>query len=76
MIRLFNLILYQPLFNLLVFLYNIVPGHDIGLAIILLTVLIKLILYPFSSQSIKAQKAMRDLQPKMDAIREKYKDQM
>jgi len=74
MISLFNTILYQPLFNFLVWLYNILPGHDIGLAIIILTVLIKLILYPFSLQSLRAQKALAELQPKIEELKNKYKD--
>lgn len=73
MIYLFNTILFQPLFNLLVFLYNIVPGHDIGLAIIALTILIKLLLYPLSQQSLKSQKAMQELQPKIDALKKQHK---
>lgn len=74
MVQLFNTILYQPLLNFLVFLYNIVPGHDLGVAIILLTLIIKLILYPLSRQSIKSQKALQDLQPKIDALKKQYKD--
>ena len=72
--QLFKTILYQPIFNLLVWLYNIIPGHDIGLAIIAITIIIKLILYPFSLKSIKSQKALQDLQPKMDELKKKYKD--
>lgn len=75
MVQLFNIILYQPIFNLLVGIYNIIPGHDIGVAIVLLTVIIKLILYPFSLQSIKAQKSMRDLQPKIEELKKRHKDQ-
>ncbi|MFA6255255.1 MAG: YidC/Oxa1 family membrane protein insertase [Patescibacteria group bacterium] len=74
MAQFFTTILYQPLLNLLVFLYNIIPGHDLGLAIILLTVLIKLVLYPFARQSIKSQKALQDLQPKVEALKKQYKD--
>lgn len=75
MIALFNTILYQPLFNLLVWIYNVIPGHDIGLAIVILTVLIKALLYPFSLQAIRAQKALAELQPKIDELKAKYKDQ-
>jgi YidC/Oxa1 family membrane protein insertase len=57
-----------------VFLYDIVPGNDLGLAIILLTVIIKIILYPLSKKSIKSQKALQELQPKMEEIKKKYKD--
>jgi YidC/Oxa1 family membrane protein insertase len=70
----FQTIFYQPILNLLVFLYNIVPGHDLGIAIILLTIIIKLVLLPLSKQSIKSQKALQDLQPKIDDIKKKYKD--
>ena len=65
---------YKPVLNLLVFLYNIIPGHDLGIAIILLTVIIKLILLPLSKKSLKSQKAMQELQPKIDEIKRKYKD--
>ncbi len=72
MIGFFKIILYEPLLNLLILFYNIVPGHDLGVAIILLTVLVKLLLYPLSRQSIKAQKSLQGIQPKLDAIKAKY----
>jgi len=75
MIQLYNALLYQPIFNLMVFLYNTLAWHDIGIAIVILTLLIKLILYPLSVKSIKAQKALQDLQPKMEALKKKYKQQ-
>ncbi|MDD4271246.1 MAG: YidC/Oxa1 family membrane protein insertase [Patescibacteria group bacterium] len=74
MSQIFNVIFYQPILNLLVFLYNIVPGHDIGLAIIIMTVIIKLILLPLSKQSIKSQKSLQELQPKIDEIKKKFAD--
>lgn len=69
---LFQTIFYQPILNLLVFLYNTVG--DLGLAIILLTLLIKLVLYPLSKKSIRSQKALQDLQPQIDELKVKYKD--
>ncbi len=74
MSQIFNVVFYQPILNLLVFLYNIVPAHDIGLAIIIMTVIIKLILLPLSKQSIKSQKSLQELQPKIDEIKKKYAD--
>lgn len=74
MVHLWNLIFAQPVFNLLIFLYNVVPGHDIGLAIILLTVLVKAVLWPLSGQALRSQKALADLQPKMDALKKEYGD--
>lgn len=73
MIGLYNLVFYQPIFNLLVWLYNIIPGHDIGLAIIVLTLLVRLVLLPFTMQSLKSQKALQALQPKIQELKEKYK---
>jgi len=74
MFHVFQVIFYQPILNLLVFLYNIVPGQDLGLAIVLLTIIIKLALLPLSKQAIRSQKALQDLQPKIDEIKSKYAD--
>jgi len=70
----FNTILYQPLFNGLVLLYNYLPGNDFGVAVIVLTILIKTLLYPLGAKAIKSQKALSGLQPKIKEIQEKYKD--
>lgn len=71
--QIYHAIFYQPIFNALVWFYNIIPGHDVGVAIILITIILKLILYPFSVQGIHAQKRMQELQPKLDALKEKFK---
>lgn len=70
----FTLVCYQPLLNLLVLVYNYAPWNDIGITIIVITLIIKLILYPFSKKTIEAQKAMNVLQPKVDTLKVKYKD--
>jgi YidC/Oxa1 family membrane protein insertase len=72
--NIYNTIIYYPLLNLLVFFYNIIPGHDIGVVIIALTLLIRLILAPSFHKSLKSQKALNDLQPKLNDLREKHKD--
>lgn len=69
--HIFNNILVYPLLNLLVLIYNFIP--DIGVGIILLTVLIRLLLMPSFHKSLKAQKQMADMQPKLNEIREKHK---
>ena len=74
LINVFNTILYQPLFNALVFLYQYLPGHDFGVAVIVLTILIRIILYPLMVQSVKSQKVLSELQPKIQEIQSKYKD--
>lgn len=70
----FNAVLYQPFLNILIILYTYIPGHDFGIAVIILTVLIRLLLSPASMKAIKSQKAMSKIQPKMEEIRKKYKN--
>lgn len=73
MLALYNEIIYRPILNLLVWLYNTVPGHDVGIAIILITLAMRIVLAPFLTKSIRSQKAMQDLQPKLNEVREKHK---
>jgi len=68
----FIVTLFQPILNAFVVLYNYVG--DVGLVIIILTILIKLALYPLTDKSIKAQKSLTELQPKLEEIKAKYKD--
>lgn len=70
----FNTLLYQPIFNVFVFLYNIIPGHDVGLVILAITILVRLALYPLTGSSIKAQRALQELQPKMAEIKKQFAD--
>lgn len=70
----FDLLLYKPLFNFLVLLYNYLPGHDFGIAIIVLTLIVRLVLFPSSIKTIKNQKILTDIQPKIQEIQKKYKD--
>lgn len=72
-IEAFNVILYQPLFNALIFLYQIIP--DFGIAVIVLTAIIRLLLYPSTAKSIKSQQALSELQPKIEKVKEKYEDE-
>lgn len=70
----FNAVLYRPLFNGLIFLYQYLPGKDFGLAIIFLTIAIRIILYPLMVKSIKSQKLLSELQPKIQEIQQKCKN--
>jgi YidC/Oxa1 family membrane protein insertase len=72
MTHLLTIIFYQPLLNLLIWLYDVIPGHDIGIAIILLTVIIRLILLPLSKKSIESQKALQDMQPKIEELKKQF----
>lgn len=69
---LFSTIIFEPLFNGLVFTYKLIP--DLGVAIIILTIVIKLILLIPSRSMIVSQKRLQDMQPKMQEIQNKYKD--
>lgn len=72
--NIFTVVLYQPMYNLLVFFYDILPVQDIGLSIIIVTIIIKGILFPLTFKSLKSQKDMQEIQPMIKEIREKYKD--
>jgi len=69
-----KIILYKPLFNALIVLVWLMPFHSAGLAIIILTVIIRLILLPSSIKATRQQKRMRDFQPEIAVLQEKYKD--
>lgn len=64
-----NTILYQPLVNALALIISIVPNGDVGLAVIILTILVKLILLPLSGASIKSQAKMSLLAPELEKIK-------
>lgn len=66
--------IYRPLFNLMVWLYNVIPGNDIGIAIVILTILIRLVFYGMNTRSIKSQKQLQELQPKIKELQQKYKE--
>jgi YidC/Oxa1 family membrane protein insertase len=72
--NLYTQFLYDPLFNTLIWLYDVMPWQDLGIAIILLTLLIKLLLFYPSLQAIRQQKGMQELQPKLEELKKKYKD--
>jgi YidC/Oxa1 family membrane protein insertase len=72
--QLFHTILFQPIYNILILFYDLIPGQDMGLAIIALTVLLKMVLFPFNWKAIQSQKAMNDIQPKLKELQVLYKD--
>lgn len=74
MLDILNTIVYQPIFNGLLFLQKTLPGNDLGLAIIILTIVIKSVLFTPSLAAIRASRQLQTLQPKLKAIQEKYKD--
>jgi|JI8StandDraft_1071087.scaffolds.fasta_scaffold21051_3 YidC/Oxa1 family membrane protein insertase len=74
MTEFFNSIFYIPLYNALIAIVGIVPGHDAGVAVIILTFLVKIALTPLSIQAIKTQVGMKAIEPELKDLRETYKD--
>lgn len=70
----FKTIFVEPLFNFLVFLVNIMPWHDVGLAIVVLTLLVKFILSPLHKKAIISQFRLKELEPKINEIKKNYPD--
>ena len=70
---LWHAIFFDPIYNLLIFILDHVPGGDVGIAIVILTVLIKVVLLPLSLRAAKTQHAMRTLEPELASIKEKHK---
>lgn len=71
--NIFHTIVFQPVYNLVVFFVDLFPGADFGLAIIAATILIKFLFLPLSKKQIESQKQMAEIQPKIKEIQEKYK---
>src|SRR5690606_5202936 len=66
--------LYQPLYNGLIFLIDVIPYRDAGLAVVLLTIAVKLILFPLSKKAVRTQLILKQVQPELDSLKEKHKD--
>ncbi len=67
--NIWNAVLYHPLQNALAFLVSIIPGGDVGIAVIILTLLVKIILFPLSQKSIESQAEMNILAPELNKIK-------
>lgn len=65
----FTTLITQPLFNILVAIYALIPGHNFGVAIILFTIVTRIALYPLLKKQLKNTKAMRELQPELKRIK-------
>ncbi len=65
---------FDPVYNGLVFFIDAVPGGDVGLSIILITIVVKLVLLPLSIKATKTQVAMREMEPKLKALKERITD--
>lgn len=70
----FNTLIVQPIHNLLVIIMAIIPGHSLGLAIIIFTLLIRLAMWPLIKKQLHHTQAMKRLQPEIKKIRDATKD--
>lgn len=65
----FTTIIVQPIFNLLVLIYNLIPGHNFGLAIIIFTIVVRILMWPLVKKQLHHAKAIRALQPELKKIK-------
>lgn len=70
----FHTVLYTPIYNLLMFLTDILPGQDIGLAVIAATLIVKVLIMPLTFAGLRTQRAIKLIEPEMKKIREDLKD--
>lgn len=66
---LFNTFIYEPLYNGFVFLIGIAPFHDVGIAVVILTLLVRLLLFPVTHKTIKSQAKLRQLEPEISRVK-------
>lgn len=66
---------FDPIYNSLVFFIDVIPGGDVGFAIICTVVLVKTVILPISLKAARTQLAMREIEPKLTEIKEKYKNE-
>ncbi len=71
---LYHTLIFTPLYNILIVLMDALPFIDAGVAVILFTCIVRLILFPLSRKAIVTQARMKEIEPEMARIREKYKD--
>jgi YidC/Oxa1 family membrane protein insertase len=69
---LWRTVVYRPIYNLLIWFIDIMPGHSFGWGIILLTLLIRALLFVPFQKSLKSQRRMQQIQPELDAVKKRY----
>ena len=72
--EIFNTVFFNPIYNGLIYLLDVVPFMDVGIAVILVTIVVKLILFPFSLKMVKTQLAVKQLEPEIKKLKETHKN--
>ncbi len=68
----FKPVFYVPLYNALAFIIAHIPNADLGIAVIILTIIVKLVIFPVNVSAIKTQAKLKELEPELAIIKEKY----
>lgn len=71
--NIFETLIIQPLFNLLMAIYAVIPGGDFGISIIVFTILLRFVLHPLVKKQLHQTKVMRKMQPKLEEIKRQTK---
>lgn len=71
--NIFDILIVQPIFNLLIGIYSLVPGGDFGVSIIIFTVIVRFVMYPLVKKQLHQTKIMRKLQPELAKIKKAAK---
>ena len=74
MVKLFRALITKPFLNFLIFVASVLPGHNLAIGIIILTLLVKLLLFLPTQHALEGQKKMQLLQPKLEAVRKQFAD--
>ncbi|MFA7309884.1 MAG: YidC/Oxa1 family membrane protein insertase [Candidatus Paceibacterota bacterium] len=70
----FHTVIFNPIYNGLVYFVGLLPAHDVGIAVIIVTLIVRLILFPLSRRAIIAQMDMKRIAPDVEALKKKLKD--
>ncbi len=70
----FTTYLHNPIYNLLIFLIGVIPGGDVGVAVIAVTLVVRIVLLPVSVSAVRTQRATQVIQPELKALNERLKD--
>lgn len=70
----FHTLFYKPMYNALIYILDLLPNHNVAIAVIILTILIKIILLPLSHKMFRTQIIQKKIQPLISKIQEEYKD--
>jgi YidC/Oxa1 family membrane protein insertase len=70
----FKPVFYTPLYNALAFIVEHIPHADLGMAVIILTIVVKLVIFPLNLKAIRTQLKLKQLEPELEALKAKYSD--